>query len=114
MFIPNVRCSYKRRVKLDLYGAAVYGPRTPALCGIVRLEEQSDPSSVRADSSASRGSVKEEITQSRLLFPVSVKLKQGDIVEIGDFVLVVQSVWPRYSVSGRLDHWQLDLQIKVT
>lgn len=113
MFIPNIRCQIRRRVGTDMYGKASYGPAKAGMCGIVRLEQDSDNTSVRADSSASRGTSKEENTHARLLFPARIELRQGDIVSVVGMELVVQSIWPRHSISGHLDHWQVDLQAKV-
>ena len=111
MFLPNIRCQYQRRGPLDIYGKASFEPVKNGMCGIVRLESASEATSVRADSSASRGSAKEELITGRLLFPASVKLQQGDVVIVQGMKLTVQSVWPRHSVTGKLDHWQLDLTV---
>lgn len=113
MFVPNLNCRYKKRIGLDMYGAATYGPWVRAQCGLVRLEQDSMKTSVRTDSSASRGSAKEEIIIARILFPINVNLSQGDVVEASGFEMVVQSLWPRYSVAGELDHWQVDLEAKA-
>lgn len=111
MFIPNVRCKVRRRIGTNVYGKGEYGGEENAACGIVRLEESSDTTSVRADSTASRGSAKEENLQARLLFPARTRLNKGDLVKVMSFTMIVQSVWPRHNVTGRLDHWQIDLQI---
>lgn len=114
MFIPNTRCTIRRRSAVNVYGKATYESPKPGLCAIVRLEQESNSTSVRADSSASRGSAKEEIIQARLLFPARTQLSKGDIVQVMHYVMVVQSVWPRHNVTGRLDHWQLDLRIMTS
>src|SRR5688500_397345 len=113
MFIPNVPCKIQRRTGTSVYGKAQFGPAEPAMCGVVRLEEMSEQTSVRADSSASRGSAMEDKILSRILLPGHVHLKQGDLVMVSGFTMVVQSVWPRFAIDGRQDHWQLDLLIKA-
>jgi hypothetical protein len=111
MFIPNMDCKVRRVIGTSVYGKPTFGNLEPAMCGIVRLEEMSEKTSVRADSSASRGSAMEDKILSRILVPESVRLKQGDELIVAGFTLVVQSVWPRFAIDGRQDHWQLDLLI---
>lgn len=113
MFSPNLRCKYRRRLGTDRYGKPTYGPIMPAMCGIVRLEEASDTTSVRADSSASRGSAMEEMIQARILFPGRVKLANGDMVMFDKYTMTVASVRPRHSIAGVLDHWQVDLSMNL-
>lgn len=111
MFIPNLKCEVRRVAGRDIYGKLTYGPRRIVPCGVIRLEEMSESTTVRADSSASRGNAMEEKILSRMMFPAKHKLGQGDQVKVEAFTMVVQSVWPRFAVSGRLDHWQVDLLI---
>ncbi len=111
MFIPNVPCKFVRRLGTSIYGKPQFGSASPGMCGIVRLEQMSEQTSVRADSSASRGSAMEDKIMSRILVPADTHLKTGDQVQLAGFTLVVQSVWPRYGVDGHMDHWQLDLLI---
>jgi hypothetical protein len=95
----------------DLYGVRIYGPYTTVPFAIVKLERSSEKTSVRTDSSASRGSAQEILADARFLFPKNVIVQEGDRVEFGDFKLTVVSVWPRYRVTGELDHWQVDCNI---
>lgn len=109
MFIPNVRFTYRKRVGHTVHGKARLGPEKPGFCGIIRLEEDSAATSVRTDSSASRKSAMEESITARILVPAYIKLEHGDVISVQGYRLTVQSVWPRTSVLGVLDHWQLDL-----
>jgi hypothetical protein len=109
MFIPNNTGTYKVQLGYDLYGRATYGQAKPVRIGIVRLEQDSDPSTVRADSSASRGTATETTITARILVPADVQLKEGDLLFFSAFSMTVQSVRPRHAMSGKLDHWQLDL-----
>ena len=111
MFIPNKTGILKRKTGVNIYGVASYDRGTPVPIGVVRLEVMSDPTSVRADSTASRGSAMEETALSRVLLSRNVKVARGDVLVIDGVELVVQSIWPRYAVSGALDHVQLDLLI---
>lgn len=113
MFIPNKVAILKRKTGHNLYGVATYAPGQKIQIGVVRIETMSDPTSVRADSSASRGSAMEETILSRILVARNVTVKQGDVLEVDGIALTVQSVWPRWAVTGDLDHYQLDLLIKA-
>jgi hypothetical protein len=111
MFIPNIPCQIYRRTGLTGFGKPTFTGPLPGMCGVIRLEEMSNKTSVRADSTASRGSAKETVTASRMLFPASLTLNAGDVVKVLGRTLTVQSTWPRHDVSGRFDHWQVDLEI---
>lgn len=113
MFIPNTTCTLRRLTGTDVFGKPVYDSPKTVPCGIVRLEEASKRTSIRTDSSASRGNAMEETTISRILFPANVRVKQGDSIIFGDFSLLVMSVWPRVSIAGKIDHWQADLKIGI-
>lgn len=111
MFIPNLKVALRSRVSVDLYGRPTFAAPRTIRCGVIRLQEMSQHTSVRTDSSASRGNAMEETVLSRILVPAKVLVNQGDEIDIGDFTLTVSSVWPRYNIAGKLDHWQVDLDI---
>jgi hypothetical protein len=113
MFIANQKALLLRRGSTDIYGTAEYMPAVEIRVGVIRLQESSMKTTVRADSSASRGSAMEETTISRILVPAKTVVEQGDEIRIQGFALTVQSIWPRYNIAGRLDHWQLDLTINA-
>lgn len=95
----------------DVYGKKQYLNPRKIRCSIIRLEQGTEKSSVRADSSGSRGYAREQMTEARLLVPYSEKIKEGDKLEVLGFKLTVQSVWPRITVRGVPDHWQVDCEI---
>ena len=112
MFRPNIPCRITSMDQpTDMYGQPTEGKHTDTKCGIIRLEQSSIKTSVRADSSASRGQAIEDTAQSRLLFPANTVIKAKDRVMVAGFTLEVQSIYPRYDIQGRLDHWQVDLDI---
>lgn len=112
MFRPNVACTVVSMDKpTDLFGQPVRGVERKVKCGIVRLEVGILKTSVRADSSASRGQAIEQIAHSRLLFLPVVVIRPNDLVIVRGFTLEVDSIYPRYDVQGNLDHWQVDLHI---
>lgn len=111
MFRPNLTCETAALIGTDVYGKRTYDAWVSRRFAIVKLEQSSDKTSVRTDSSASRGSAKEILADARFLFPANVILHEGDRIQFGDFTLTVTSVWPRHRVTGELDHWQVDCDI---
>lgn len=111
MFRPNLDCTYQKMTGATLYGKKTYGPAVGARVGIVKLVTGAEKTSVRTDASASRGSAHEIEADARLLFPQVVVLTPGDLVTVSGVKLTVQSVFPRYNVMGKFDHWQVDCNI---
>lgn len=115
MFLPNVNCEFAKVRGFDAFGEIEHSTWKKARCGIVRLELETSRTSVRTDSSGSKGGALEDDVTSRLLFPAGVSLAANDKVRIKigreTFTLTVTSIFPRHAISGRLDHWQVDLQI---
>lgn len=65
---------------------------------------------VRADSSGSRGRGEHLEGVARFLFPKTVDINRGDKVFKDDYWLEVIEKHPRYSVAGVLDHWEIDFE----
>lgn len=112
-FKGNVPCTIRKLTdKTDVYGQRVRDTKgKSAKCGIVRLEVGQEKTSVRVDSSATRAHADEITAQSRILFERHVDIAIGDQVEVHGYTLEVTSVFPRYTVNGQLDHFQVDLMV---
>jgi hypothetical protein len=109
MFQPNTHCAIIRiGGKFNSTGEGVELPPINAKCAIVKLEVGVVKTSVRVDSSASRGNAWEGEAVARLLFLPNVEMTRGDRIEIHGYKLMVQSMFPRLHVSGAVDHWQVD------
>jgi hypothetical protein len=107
-------CTLRAPGSRDIYGKTTLGPATPALCSIVRFEIGSTKTSVRTDSSASRGNAEETTAAVRLLFPTLYPVVAGTVVEMLGQRLEITSVHPRHAVTGELDHYQVDAQVAET
>lgn len=105
---PTVPCTVRPSVGVDMYGKELLGEAFPAKCAIVRLVDASERTSVRTDSSASRGRAREIQSDARLLFPPGSTVKIDDQVELLGSTLKITSVFPRYDVQGRFHHYQVD------
>lgn len=109
MFIPNVQVKIWVRGGYDLYGKADYvtpTSNTPAC--VVKIPLKVRKTSVRADSSASRGAAKEVEADTRFLLPPTTAVKDGDLVEFNGTKFQIAALHQRYDVFGRFDHIQVD------
>jgi hypothetical protein len=105
---PRTRCVVSPTRGHDVLGKELLGDSFDALCAVVKINTQHSKTSVRADSSASRGAAEEVTVAARLLFAPSVAIKKGDRVVVADIAVRVTEVMPRIGLDGRLDHNQVD------
>lgn len=110
MFLPNNSGLLAKRAGMNVYGEPSFAKATKTPCGVVRLNTTSQKTSVRADSSASRGAADELVSDAKILFPATALIDFGDRFEISGMVLRVIKVEPRYAVPGHLDHYEVDFE----
>ena len=92
-------------------GLRKYAAPFDSKCGVVKLLSATEKSTVRADSSASRGNTEEILADSKLLFLPGTDIAVNDRVEIYDINLRVMSKRIRFDVAGRVDHYEVDFMI---
>lgn len=111
MFIPN-RIAYLRRKSkaTDMYGQHTYSQKEPIHYALVRYDTLIQDSTVRADSSATRGNIKEFQATGRILVHKRHNPTWGDLVVVEKRVYEIKEVEPRFNVLGILDHWEVDLE----
>lgn len=110
MFFPNTRADlYRRTKKVNNFGRAVYEPRKSVPCAVVHMNVSAQKSSVRADTSASRGQAEQMQGDARILVPIYVDVKEGDVFQKDHIWIEVIEVEPRRNVLGQLDHYQIEL-----
>lgn len=108
-FIPNNTGTLRRSRGTNIYGEHNdLGPPELVPCGIVKLLGSYEKTSVRADSTASRGTAVEEVILSKILFLPSQAPRIDDQFEVAGLVLKCVGVHPRYSILGKLDHHECD------
>jgi hypothetical protein len=109
MFRPNIRCVIQLASgKNDVRGQPIPGPNVPERCAVVKLVTKNEKSSVRADSSASRGNALELEADSVILLTTGTRAQIDDIIIIGGYKLRIMAKQPRFDVSGRLDHYEIN------
>jgi len=108
MFRPNQNCTIRRSSsKTDVYGQPLPGSTVSERCAIVKLNVQNMKSSVRADTTASRGTAQEKQVEALILLDPKTVASIDDIMEVHGVVLRIVSMFPRHSVSGQLDHYEV-------
>lgn len=112
MFQPNLVGKLQSRIGRDVHGQALLGPERDCPFAIVNLETRAQKTSVRADSSGSRGS-SDEIASDRLkiLVPQYIVISIDDRFTFRGDRYSVRMKHPRHSVMGDLDHFECDLEV---
>lgn len=110
MFIPNNKGQLQAFSGYNSTAEPQFAPAKSVLCGVVHLNKIVQKSTVRADSSGSRGSADEFVSISKILFPASVSIATGYKFRIAGLTLKATTVEPRYSVYGVIDHYEVDFE----
>lgn len=109
VLIPQIRAKLYRHTGTDQYGNGTYGSHKLIGIGVVRLYTGAKKTSVRADSSATRGGSQEQTVDAVLLFESRDEPGFLDRVEVSGMRLKIIGYQPRYDLEGNLAHWQVDL-----
>jgi hypothetical protein len=113
VFRPNQDCIvYNVDGAHDVFGK----PLPPTIkarerCAIVTLITRQQITSVRADSSGSRGAADEQVATSRFLFTKNTAVDLDDLIEVAGIKLRVSGKFPRHALTGRLDHFEIEAVI---
>lgn len=107
MFRPNLDCVVRQKAGNDVYGMPSYGNRKRERCAIVKKVLRNDKTSVRADSSASRGNARELEADVLILIAPKTTAEIDAILDVAGDRFRVMTKHGRYSISGELDHYEL-------
>lgn len=111
MFRPNLKCRIQLSSGNDVYGQPKPTTYVSEGCSVVKLILTSTKSTVRADSSASRGNAMEIQAHSVILLSARTKASINDIIEVSGSKLRIEGVQPRYDTQGRLDHYEINASV---
>lgn len=111
-FTPNQVGTIQRRVGYDIYGRPVLSEPQVCQFAVVNAKKQQEKTSVRADSSASRG-MADEITTAlgRILVARHERIEIGDLFSFDGDSYQIKSKHTRRSVVGEIDHFECDLEV---
>lgn len=108
---PNIHATLMRQTGYDQNGRATWNGATSIKVAIVTLRSSIERSSVRADSSASRGRAEEIRADGVVLVPETVTIDTQDRLSMLGKTYEVMSVFPRHGLDGFLGHNQVELRI---
>lgn len=112
MFLPNKFGMLSRKSTRNIYGEFNYAAAVRVPCGMVGNLTSAQKTPVRADSSADRGASEETVVKTKILFPATDTIGQGDRFEIEGLKLRVIGIEQRFSVvGGQLDHFEVDFDV---
>jgi hypothetical protein len=92
----------------DTYGQGTLGDPIAEKCMVVKNKHTDRHTTVRADSSASRGYADEYTTENRFLVAVNTQIEHDDQIAIAGLLIKVKVRHPRYDVFGKLDHYEIE------
>lgn len=112
MFMSNLVGSISTLKGYDVHAREIYSPRRVCPFAIVTLEIGAEKTSVRTDSSASRGSADEmTVERGKILIANYVDVKINDRFEFEGVTYKIISKFARRSVAGLIDHYECDLEV---
>lgn len=110
MFRPNQTALWSKQIGRDIHSREIFDEPRSIPIAVVELQRKVARTTVRADSSASRGAAEETVAVTKILIDKMVEVSRDDRIELrGDLFRVVVT-HPRFSVWGELDHFEVDLQ----
>jgi hypothetical protein len=110
MFTPNQIAPLMRKTGRNVDGEEIYADPVDIGLSVVNLATQSQKTSVRSDSSASRGQADEMVAERGKILTKET-LGVDDLVSIGGSVFRIKGTHPRYTVFGSFDHNEAFLEL---
>lgn len=112
-FTPNLVGQLQRKIGYTIDGQQILSPAVACQFAIVNAKRQQEKTSVRADSSASRG-MADEITTAlgRILVAKHERIEIGDIFSFDGDSYEIKSTHIRRSVFGEIDHFECDIEVR--
>lgn len=112
MFEPNLVGKLQKRTGRDVHARPTFSAARDCPFAAVNLAYGVQPTTVRADSSASRGAADEIVAvRSKILVPTYIEIAIGDRFTFTGVNFEVKNMHPRHSVMGSLDHFEVDLEL---
>lgn len=109
MYPLDQKATLQRITGRNINGEATIADPINIHISVVRLNQEIEKTSVRTDSSASRGSSKEKLLSATILTNTDVKPEPGDKINFIGREYEVASLEERFDLFGHLDHYQLSL-----
>lgn len=108
--VGNQTGSLTRKTGTTRRGEPIYADHAISVrVDVIRLTSKIQPTSVRTDSSATRGNAEEMVAAGRVLFQRQVSPQRGDRFVIHGVVMRIEGIEARVDTFGELDHWDCTL-----
>ena len=105
-------CSLVTKIGTDLYGQDIWGEKRITKCSVIKLIKSAKNTTVRADSSGTRGHADEVVADLVALLSKRVKVFLGDVLTIEGTNFRVTGIQPVFSIMGKVDHHRVIGQIE--
>ncbi|WJW83865.1 hypothetical protein QU516_17140 (plasmid) [Moellerella wisconsensis] len=105
---------YRKSRKLDIYGQPTLSFAGKYPVGFIRFIKAYDKTSVRADSSASKGKADITLFDAAFVMPKSSRLEIDDILLVEGVKLEVKSIHDRFGLRGKEGHYEVGANLWVS
>lgn len=113
MFVPNNYGYWLRKNdRRSITGRETFEPQRRIPLSVVTLKEDAVRTTVRADSSASRGAAEQLVHDAKVLIPILYSVKIGDVLKVRGLALTISGIHKRYDVFGVHDHNEIHAHIR--
>lgn len=103
--------SLYKKAGMDLYGEPSYQFSEQVKMGVVSFIDSLEKSSVRADSSASRGKAEIALFDAVFIIPLTANIAKEDVLVVEGKKLRIESVHQRWGLRGRPGHYEVGANI---
>lgn len=107
MFITTLDCKIRKVTTLNQYAEEALGSVINERCAPVRLRHNQNHSSVRADSTASRGAADEDQADTIVLLTPGTQAELGDQLEVAGLKVRIVQRFPRHNMAGKIEHYEV-------
>lgn len=112
LFNPNATCVIIKNEGYNAYGEQIFAKEgVTENCAVLNAKRSVKKSSVRADSSASRGNAQEVIADFWLILEQDTVAEIDDLIEIHGTRVKIVDMIPRYGLDGHHDHTEAACQM---
>lgn len=111
ILFPNSSAVHRHQAGFDLYGQPYWSSPKIISVGVVTLSRGTQKTSVRADSSASRGRADEDVADGVVMVEPNVVIGLSDFLTVEGVEYEVISVFPRRDVMGHHRHTEVALRL---
>lgn len=104
---PKIACIVVPVVGYNENGEPLFGAGRPEQCATVRFTHEITHTSVRADATATRAYADDFAATTKILLTPETSARIGDKLQVLGLELRITSLFPRHSVWGHLDHFEV-------